>query len=116
MLVAGGTATLEAMLFKRPMVIAYKVPALTEWITLRQAVIPYFGLPNVLERCYTVPEVMQEAVQPARLAALAQRYLDRPQEAARLAERFDHQHEALLRDTPALTAQAIVDQLAQARA
>ena len=110
-LVAGGTATLEAMLFKRPMVIAYKVPALTEWITLRQAVIPYFGLPNVLEGRYTVPEVMQEAVQPARLAALAQRYLDRPQEAARLAERFDRQHEALLRDTPALTAQAIVDQL-----
>ncbi|MCU0952022.1 MAG: lipid-A-disaccharide synthase [Burkholderiaceae bacterium] len=110
-LVAGGTATLEAMLFKRPMVIAYKVPALTEWITLRQAVIPYFGLPNVLEGRFTVPELLQEAVEPQRLAALVQRYFDRPQEVAELRERFERQHEALLRDTPALTAEAIADML-----
>lgn len=110
-IVAGGTATLEAMLYKRPMVIAYKVPALTEWITLRQAVIPYFGLPNVLEGRYTVPELLQEAVEPRRIAQAVRRYLERPQEVAQLVERFDRQHELLLRDTPALTAQAIVDTL-----
>ena len=109
--VAGGTATLEAMLFKRPMVIAYKVPPLTEWITLRQAVIPYFGLPNVLEGRYTVPELLQEAVEPQRIAAAVLRYLERPAEVRALRERFERQHEALLRDTPALTAQAIADLL-----
>jgi lipid-A-disaccharide synthase len=110
-IVAGGTATLEAMLFKRPMVIAYKVPRLTEWITLRQAVIPYFGLPNVLEGRYTVPELLQEAVEPNRIAAAVLRYLSDSAEVARLRERFEAQHDALLRDTPALTAQAIVDTL-----
>jgi lipid-A-disaccharide synthase len=111
--VAGGTATLEAMLFKRPMVIAYRVPRLTEWITRRQAVIPYFGLPNVLEGRYTVPELLQEAVEPGRIAAAVLRYLDDPAEVGRLRERFERQHEALLRDTPALTAQAILDTLAE---
>jgi lipid-A-disaccharide synthase len=110
-MVAAGTATLEAMLFKRPMVIAYKVPRLTESITLRKAVIPYVGLPNVLEGCYTVPELLQEAVEPARLAALIRGYLDRPAEVARLRERFDAQHEALTRDTPRLVAHAIVETL-----
>jgi lipid-A-disaccharide synthase len=113
-IVAGGTATLEAMLFKRPMVIAYKVPRLTEWITLRQAVIPYFGLPNVLEGRYTVPELLQEAVEPNRIAAAVLRYLSDSAEVARLRERFEAQHDALLRDTPALTAQAIVDTLPEA--
>ncbi len=109
--VAGGTATLEAMLFKRPMVIAYKVPRLTEWITLRQAVIPYFGLPNVLEGRYTVPELLQERVDAAAIVSEVRRFLDRPHEVAALRERFDRQHEALLRDTPGLTAQAILDNL-----
>lgn len=110
-IVAGGTATLEAMLYKRPMVIAYKVPRLTERLTLRQAVLPYIGLPNVLEGRFTVPELLQEAVEPGRLAAAVRRYLDDPAEVARLRERFTRQHELLLRDTPALTAQAIADTL-----
>jgi lipid-A-disaccharide synthase len=110
-IVAGGTATLEAMLFKRPMVIAYRVPRLTEWITRRQAVIPYFGLPNVLEGRYTVPELLQDAVEPGRIASAVLRYLDDPAEAGRLRERFERQHEALQRDTPGLTAQVIVDSL-----
>lgn len=114
-IVAGGTATLEAMLFKRPMVIAYRVPRLTEWLTRRQAVIPYFGLPNVLEGRYTVPELLQDAAEPGRIARAVLRYLDDPAEVARLRERFERQHELLLRDTPALTAQAILDTLAGAR-
>lgn len=114
-MVAAGTATLEAMLFKRPMVIAYKVPRLTESITLRKALIPYLGLPNVLAGRYVVPELVQEAVQPRRLADLVLGFLDRPAEVARLAESFDVQHEALRRDTPRLVADAIVDTLGAQR-
>jgi lipid-A-disaccharide synthase len=68
----------------------------------------------VLEGRYTVPELLQEAVEPRRIVAAVLRYLDDPAEVARLHERFDAQHEALLRDTPALTAQAILDTLAGA--
>jgi lipid-A-disaccharide synthase len=115
-LLAAGTATLEAMLYKKPMVIAYKVPRLTERITLRQAIIPYIGLPNVLEGTYCVPEFLQEAVEPGRLAAALLRYLDRPAEAALLRERFEGQHERLRRDTAGLASQAIVDTLRAAPA
>ena len=110
-MVAAGTATLEAMLFKRPMVIAYKVPRLTESITLRKAVIPYVGLPNVLARRYAVPELLQEAVEPRRLAELVRGFLERPSDVARLRDLFDQQHEALTRDTPQLVAGAIVETL-----
>jgi lipid-A-disaccharide synthase len=112
--VASGTATLETMLFKRPMVIAYKVPRLTELITLRQALIPYIGLPNVLEGRYTVPELLQERVTPARIAHELRRFLEDPAAVAQLRERFERQHERLLRDTPALVAQTIADNLTQA--
>ena len=112
--VASGTATLETMLFKRPMVIAYKVPRLTELITLRQALIPYIGLPNVLEGRYTVPELLQERVTPARIAHELRCFLENPAAVAQLRERFERQHERLLRDTPALVAQTIADNLVQA--
>ena len=110
-MVAAGTATLEAMLFKRPMVIAYKVPRLTERITLRRAVIPYIGLPNVLAGRYTVPELLQEAVEPLRLAELVRGQLEGSSDTARLRDLFDEQHQALMRDTPRLVAAAIVDTL-----
>jgi lipid-A-disaccharide synthase len=108
-LVAGGTATLEAMLFQRPMAIAYRVPRLTEWLTRRKAIVPYFGLPNVLCGRYTVPEFVQEAVQPPALARAVLRYFERPQDALDLRAEFAEHHRALRRDTPALVAQAIAD-------
>jgi lipid-A-disaccharide synthase len=110
-LVAGGTATLEAMLFKRPMVTAYRVPALTEWITLRQAIIPYFSLPNILLGRFAVPEFLQEAVRPDVLARALAHLLEDETGRRRLQAQFAEQHDALRRDTPALTAQAILDTL-----
>jgi lipid-A-disaccharide synthase len=114
-LVAGGTATLEAMLFKRPMVIAYRVPRLTEWITLRKAIIPYFGLPNVLCARYCVPEFLQEAVTGPALTRALLRLLDDDGERMRLHEEFDRQHEALRRDTAGLFAQAVAQAAEEAR-
>ena len=64
-LVASGTATLETALFKRPMVIAYKVNALTAAMMRRMGYIPWVGLPNILAREFLVPEFLQEAATPA---------------------------------------------------
>lgn len=108
-LVASGTATLEAMLYKKPMVIAYRVPALTEWLTLRKAIIPYMGLPNVLAGRYCVPELLQEAVTAEALARALAGQLEDEQGRRRLVEQFSAQHEALRRPTAQLVAQAIAD-------
>jgi lipid-A-disaccharide synthase len=90
------------------MVAAYRVPWLTERITLRQAVIPYFSLPNVLLGRFAVAEFLQESVEPLGLArALAHCLAGGPQIQALLQE-FAVQHERLQRDTPALTAEAIL--------
>jgi lipid-A-disaccharide synthase len=69
---ASGTATLEAMLLKRPMVIAYRV-AKTSWTLMsRLAVTPYVGLPNILAGDAVVPELLQDALTPAALALEAE--------------------------------------------
>lgn len=115
-LVAAGTATLEAMLFQRPMVIAYRAPALTVWVTVRRALIPYFGLPNILCGRYTVPEFLQEAVTAPRLARALLRYLEQPAAVAQVQQQFAGVRQLLLRDTPALVAQAIADAAAGRRA
>ena len=67
-LVASGTATLEAALYKRPMVIAYKMPALSAWLMRRKGRIPYVGLPNILAEQPLVPELLQEQATPEALA------------------------------------------------
>lgn len=112
-LVAGGTATLEALLFKRPMAIAYRVPRLTEWLTRRKALIPYLGLPNVLCGRFAVPEFVQEAVSAPAMARAVLGYLERPQEAERLRAEFTEHHHALRRDTPTLVADAVAEAAGQ---
>ena len=108
-LVAGGTATLEAMLFGKPMVIAYKVPWLTEWITRRKALIPYFGLPNILAGKHVVPEFVQQDVVADRLGPALVDFLENPARVSALRERFGELRATLERDTPGLVAQAISD-------
>jgi lipid-A-disaccharide synthase len=108
-LVAGGTATLEAMLFGKPMVIAYKVPWLTEWITRRKALIPYFGLPNILAGEHVVPEFVQKDVTPDRLAPALLGFLENAARVAQLRERFAAIRATLQRDTPVLVAEAIAE-------
>lgn len=67
-LLASGTATLEAMLLGRPMVIAYRMPWLSWQILSRMAITRFVGLPNVLADREVVPELLQEAAEPSRLA------------------------------------------------
>ena len=108
-LVASGTATLEAALFKRPMVIAYRMPAFSAWLMRRKGQIPWVGLPNILAGEFLVPELIQERATPAALAdALQTQLLDRDLR-ARLAQRFAAMHDELQRDTASLAADAILE-------
>jgi lipid-A-disaccharide synthase len=107
-LVASGTATLEAALFKRPMVISYRMPALSAWIMRRKGYIPYVGLPNIMANEFVVPELLQEAATPDALARAVLDLLADPGHRARLAARFTEMHHALKRDTAQLAADAIL--------
>ncbi|CAM5180463.1 Lipid-A-disaccharide synthase OS=Castellaniella defragrans OX=75697 GN=lpxB PE=3 SV=1 [Castellaniella defragrans] len=113
-LVASGTATLEAALFKRPMVISYVITPwmrrLMAWKSGQSAPsLPWVGLPNILARDFVVPELLQEAATPQALAAETWRALTDTAQAVRVQDCFARLHQALSRDTPRLAAQAIAE-------
>lgn len=110
-LIASGTATLEAALFKRPMVIAYRMNALTWALMKRMAYQPWVGLPNILCRDFVVPERIQEAAEPATLAADVLAWLDAPARADAVRRRFDELHHQLRRDTARTATDAIAQVL-----
>ena len=113
-LIASGTATLEAALFKRPMVIAYNMHWLSWQIMRRQRLQPWVGLPNILCRDFVVPELLQDQATPQALAREVGRWLDEPARAQALEQRFVQLHHDLLRDTPRLAADAIAQILQRA--
>ncbi len=107
-LVASGTATLEAALFKKPMVIAYRVPPVTAWIMRTLGYVPYVGLPNILAGEFVVPELLQEQATPEALAHAVFEQLNDEVGRRDLTARFAQMHESLRRDTPTLAAEAII--------
>jgi len=106
-LIASGTATLEAALFKRPMVIAYRMHPLSWQLMKRMAYQPWVGLPNILCRDFVVPELIQEACTPQALAQEALRWLDQEERRAQLQERFAALHQQLRCDTATRATDAI---------
>ena len=106
-LIASGTATLEAALFKRPMVIAYNMNALSWHIMRRKQLQPWVGLPNILCGDFVVPELLQDAATPPALAQATLAWLDAPAQTAALQARFTELHHSLRRDTAQLAADAI---------
>jgi lipid-A-disaccharide synthase len=106
-LVASGTATLEAALFKKPMVITYRVPALTAYLMRRKALLPWIGLPNILARDFVVPERVQEAATPENLAHDALAWLDDAPRRLALVETFNAMHRSLRQDAGARIAEAL---------
>lgn len=111
-LIASGTATLEAALFKRPMVIAYNMNWLTYQLMKRKHLQPWIGLPNILCRDFVVPELVQQAATPEALAAATLQWLDDPGRVAILEQTFTALHVELQRDTSLLSADAIAQVLA----
>ena len=106
-LIASGTATLEAALFKRPMVIAYNMNALSWQIMRRQQLQPWVGLPNILCQDFVVPELLQGAATPKALAQAVLAWLDAPERITALQQRFETLHHTLRRDTAQLATHAI---------
>ncbi|MDP4300167.1 lipid-A-disaccharide synthase [Leptothrix discophora] len=130
-LIASGTATLEAALFKRPMVIVYRLSGLSWQLMKRMSYQPCVGLPNILLRMdaatapgplrqvrlgegaetFAVPELLQDAATPEAIAAAALRWLDDPAACARLSARFAELHQTLRQDTARRAADAIAQVL-----
>ncbi len=110
-LIASGTATLEAALFKRPMVIGYRMHPLSWQIMKRLRYQPWVGLPNILLRDFAVPELIQQACQPDALAQAALAWLDDATGRERLAGRFADLHHLLRRDTARCATDAIAQVL-----
>jgi lipid-A-disaccharide synthase len=94
-LTASGTATLEAMLLKRPMVVAYRLAELTYWLAKPLVRIPYFSLPNLLAQEALVPEFLQHDVTPEKLGTAILNWLENPQQVAKLQNRFMELHQSL---------------------
>ncbi|GAA5076662.1 lipid-A-disaccharide synthase [Lysobacter panacisoli] len=112
-LLASGTATLEAMLAKRPMVVAYKVAPMTYALVkgLGMLKVDHYALPNVLAGERVVPELMQHACTPENLAAEVTRWMHDPAAAAALQPRFLELHRELRRDASARAADAVAELL-----
>lgn len=110
-LLASGTATLEAMLCKRPMVVAYKLAPMTHWMMGYLYKQNYFSLPNILAGKELVPELLQEDVNPD---TLCQHLLPKMQsENVNLIDTFTQLHETLKRDADNQAAIAVQSLIAK---
>ncbi len=114
-LVASGTASLEVALFKKPMVISYKMMEASWQILKHMGYQPWIGLPNILARDFVVPEFLQSAATPLAMADALWEQLSNDRMQNTLKERFTEMHHTLLRDTANISAQAVIDVIAQHR-
>ena len=104
-LIASGTATLEALLYKRPMVVAYRMAPITFWILKRLVKSPYVSLPNLLAQRLLVPELLQDAATAETLAQTLLPLLEGGQEQT---SGFDEIHRTLRRDASNQAAEAVL--------
>ncbi|POA87610.1 lipid-A-disaccharide synthase [Pseudomonas protegens] len=104
-LIASGTATLEALLYKRPMVVAYRLAPLTFWILKRMVKSPYISLPNLLAQRLLVPELLQDDATADALAQTLSPLIEGGEEQTR---GFDEIHRTLRRDASNQAAQAVL--------
>lgn len=107
-LLASGTATLEAMLIKRPMVVAYRMSTITYFIAQRLIKTPYIALPNLLAGKMLVPEFIQQAATPENLGHAIFSYLQNPQQVEYLTTEFTTLHRQLRLNASQRAAEAIM--------
>lgn len=110
-LIASGTATLEATILQKPMVVAYKMASLTYAIYSRMVKARYISLPNLLANEELVPEILQEDVQPDILGPALIRALDDQEYRTRLATRFAEIYGQLQQDANEKAADAVLELL-----
>ena len=110
-LVASGTATLEAALARKPMVITYKMAELTARLMAKMATVPYAGLPNIIAGEFVVPEILQRDATPENLAQAVLNSLNDPVVGRRLPERLNRIRLLLRKDTAARASEALLSWL-----
>lgn len=108
-LAASGTATLEVALFKKPMVIAYKVMRASWEIMRHMGYLPWIGLPNILAREFVVPEFLQHAATPQALADALWFQLTDEANRVKLQQRFLDMHHSLLRNSAEESSRAVLE-------
>jgi len=111
-LIASGTATLEALLYKRPMVVAYRLAPLTFWILKRMVKSPYVSLPNLLAQRLLVPELLQDDATVEALAQTLSPLIDGGEEQTR---GFDEIHRTLRLDASNQAADAVLNLIGHTR-
>ncbi len=114
-LLASGTATLEALLLKRPMVVTYKIAPISAWMAARLLKIAHFSLPNLLAERVLVDEFIQDAATVENVGPAVLQLLDNPQARTCLDKEFSRIHKELRRGADTLAAAAVV-QLLEKRA
>jgi lipid-A-disaccharide synthase len=107
-IVASGTATLEAALLKKPMVITYRMPALSWQLLKRMRLQPYVGLPNVLAGKFVVPELLQDEATAENLAMVTLRLMSDKAHLAEIKKEFTAIHHSLRQNTAEKAAAAVL--------
>lgn len=108
-LLASGTAALEAMLLKRPMVVAYKVNWLTYQIVKRLIRVPYVSLPNLLAGKQLIPECLQDNCKPEIMGQEILNWLNNSASVSKLAEEFTSIHNQIRLDSGEIAAKAVLE-------
>ena len=110
-IVASGTATLEAALLKCPMVITYRMPTLSWWILKRMRYQPYVGLPNILAGKFLVPELLQDDATPLNLADTVTRLLNDAEHLKEIKQEFTAIHQTLKQNSAKKAAEVVLSYL-----
>lgn len=110
-IVASGTATLEAALLKRPMIITYRMPQLSWWLLKPMHYLPYVGLPNILAKRFVVPELLQKEATPEKLAETMKTMLANTNNLKEIKQEFTDIHHALKQNSAKKAAEVILSYL-----
>ncbi len=114
-LLASGTATLEAMLLKKPMVVAYRLKPFSYWLAMQLLKVDNYSLPNLLLGRRVIPEIIQHDVTPESLSQAVLAYLDDPAKVADLQQQFSEVHHALRKNASENAADAVLSVVERAR-